>query len=119
MGDFRKLVVWQRARELDQVVYGLSSRFPSGERFGLTEQTRKAAASITANIAEGCGRNTDRELARFLRISLGSANELENHLMRSQDPGFVADEAIKPLINELHEIKGMLASFIRSLGSAD
>src|SRR4051812_41600661 len=89
MGDFKKLRVWQRAHALTLSVYQCTRVFPDGERYGLTSQLRRAAASISANIAEGCGRGTDNELARYLRISLGSATELEYHLLLAKDIGLI------------------------------
>ncbi|MBA3259279.1 MAG: four helix bundle protein [Gemmatimonadales bacterium] len=73
MGDFRKLEVWRTALRLAVDTYRITSSFPNGERFGLTSQMRRAASSISANLAEGCGRRRDTELRRFARISLGSA----------------------------------------------
>ena len=85
MGNFKKLKVWQAAHSLTCHVYRGTASFPKTEAFGLTSQLRRSAASIAANIAEGCGRNGDVELNRFLRISLGSAAELEYHLLLSRD----------------------------------
>ena len=66
MQDFRNLQVWQRGHELVLAVYPISNKFPADERFGITSQIRRAAVSIPTNIAEGCGREGDKELARFL-----------------------------------------------------
>ena len=71
MGDFRKLEVWQKAQGLVASIYRLSDRFPAAERYGLTAQMRRAAVSVSANLAEGWGRMGDTELRRFVRISLG------------------------------------------------
>lgn len=85
MGDYQKLEVWKAAHRLTLGIYRGTAAFPASERFGITSQLRRAAASIAANIAEGCGRNSDNELARFLRISLGSANEVEYFLLLARD----------------------------------
>ncbi len=77
MRDFRKLQVWQKSHQLALDIYRLTIDFPKSEQFGLTRQMRRAAVSIPANIAEGCGRETEREFQRFLHIAAGSANELE------------------------------------------
>ena len=77
MKDFKELKVWQKAHQLTLKVYRCSKQFPSDERFGLTAHLCKTATSIPSNIAEGCGREGDRELARFLTIATGSASELE------------------------------------------
>jgi four helix bundle protein len=87
MRDFRKLMVWQKAHQLTLGIYELTANFPRDEVYGLTSQVRRAAASIPANVAEGCGRDGDTELARFLRIAMGSANELEYHLILARDLG--------------------------------
>jgi len=78
MRDYRNLIAWQKAHRLTLKVYRLTSDLPDSERFGLTSQLRRAAASIGANIAEGCGRSTRADLRRFLSIASGSASELQN-----------------------------------------
>ena len=77
MGDFKKLKVWGEAEDLVERIYRATAGFPDRERYGLISQMRRAAYSVCANIAEGCGRLGDRELARFARIAAGSATELE------------------------------------------
>ena len=79
MRDFRKLAVWHKAHRLTLYVYGLTSSFPREERLGLTAQLRRSAASVPTNIAAGCGRFGERELARFVSIASGSASETEYH----------------------------------------
>lgn len=81
MKDFRKLQIWEKSHVLVLSVYKQTKSFPKEELFGLTSQIRRAAASIPANIAEGCGRGSDAELARFAQISMGSASELEYHIL--------------------------------------
>src|SRR5687767_310905 len=89
MGDFNKLEVWRLSHALVCEVYKCTGGFPKTEAYGLTSQIRRSAASIPANIAEGCGRNGDTEFARFVRISLGSAAELEYHLLLAKDIGLL------------------------------
>jgi four helix bundle protein len=72
MGNFKQLTVWNRAYELAIAVYRSTSGFPPAERFGLASQLRRASVSVVSNIAEGCGRKGDAELARFLRLARGS-----------------------------------------------
>lgn len=79
--DFRKLKVWEKGHALTLSIYTVSQNFPREELYGLTSQMRRAASSIPTNIAEGCGRNSDAELARFMQISMGSASELEYQLL--------------------------------------
>ena len=115
MGDYRSLVVWRRARRLVMTTYAVTKTFPRSEFFGLVSQMRGAAVSIAANLAEGCGRDTDREIARFARISLGSASELEYYFQLAGDLGYLpAPERIK-LKAEIGAIKPMLAKLADSL----
>jgi four helix bundle protein len=115
MKDFRQLIVWQKAHKLTLGVYKATANFPQAELYGLTSQTRRAVASIPANIAEGCGRDGDAELARFLQIAMGSASELEYHLLLARDLNFLKDTEYEPLQAELIEVKRMLTSFIKKL----
>jgi four helix bundle protein len=88
--DFTDLQVWQLARELRNHVYNLSQKFPHEERYGLTQQLRRAASSITANIAEGFGRYSFQENIQFCRQSRGSAYEVRDHLITAADQGYIA-----------------------------
>ena len=115
MKDFRQLVVWQKAHVLALDVYRGTAKFPVEERFGLTSQVRRAAASVPANIAEGYGRSGDSELRRFLNISAGSACELEYHLLLVHDLTFLPSEASLPLNTQVQEVKRMLVTFIGRL----
>jgi four helix bundle protein len=110
LGDFRKLEVWHKSQKLVSAVYKLTGTFPSAERYALTSQVRRAAVSIAANIAEGCGRMGDIELRRFVRISLGSLSELECELLLANDLQFVTDDRVATVLAEIHSIRGMLQS---------
>ncbi len=85
MRSFRELNVWQKAHHFTLEVYRITQKFPDDERFGLVSQLRRAAASIPTNIAEGCGREGERELARFMTIAAGSASEAEYQLLLASD----------------------------------
>jgi four helix bundle protein len=87
--DYRHLKVWEKAHQLTLAVYKATVPFPKDELYGLTSQIRRACTSIPANIAEGCGRDGDAEFARFLRIAMGSASELDYHLLLARDLGFL------------------------------
>ncbi|MGH7508490.1 MAG: four helix bundle protein [Gemmatimonadales bacterium] len=113
MGDLKKLTVWQKSHQLALAVYKSTAGFPDQERFGLTGQLRRAAASIPANIAEGCGRGTDNELGRYVRISLGSATELEYHLLLARDVGCLPPRVYEPLSAATLEVQSMLAGLSR------
>jgi four helix bundle protein len=79
MKDFRELKVWQKAHQLTLAIYQNTNAFPREELYGLTSQLRRSSSSVAANLAEGCGRSGDAELARFCSIAMGSATELEYH----------------------------------------
>jgi len=117
MQDFRKLTVWEKAHSLTLAVYRETRDLPSDERFGLTSQIRRATASIPANIAEGCGRGTSNELRRFLEIAMGSASEVEYHLLLAHDLSFIATPIYQQLNDQVCEVKRMLAAFIKKLKS--
>ena len=117
MKDFKKLKVWEKAHALVLSVYQATSRFPRSELYGLMSQIRRSGVSIAANIAEGCGRKSDADFARFLQIALGSASELEYHLLLAQDLGFISSERYTILDNEVTEIKRMLFGFIKKLNA--
>jgi four helix bundle protein len=107
------LVVWQRAHQAALETYRATRAFPSDERFGLTTQLRRAAASVAANIAESCGRATARDEGRFLQIALGSARELEYHLLLARDLGLLDAEAHTLLHGLSVETQKMLAALLR------
>lgn len=115
MRDFRKLKVWEKAHSLSLAVYHATSAFPQRELFGLTSQLRRAAVSVPANIAEGCGRSGEPELARFLRIALGSASELEYHIILSTDLCYLTKPASHHLLKQVTDVKRMLTSLIQKL----
>lgn len=115
MRDFRSLKVWRKAHELTLAVYKATRGFPKEELFGLTSQIRRSCESIPANIAEGCGRSGGAEMGRFLQIAMGSASELEYHLLLSQDLRLLDGLQYKHLSSEVTEVKRMLASFILKL----
>jgi four helix bundle protein len=115
VGDFKKLEVWQVAHSVACEVYSATASFPKTEAYGLTSQIRRAASSIPANIAEGCGRRGDAEFSRFVRISLGSATELEYHLLLSRDVGLLDHVVHETLSEKVQRIQGMLAGLNRIL----
>jgi four helix bundle protein len=115
MRPFRKLHVWQKAHTLTVQLYRVTKAFPREEQYGLTSQIRRSAASICANIAEGCGRGTAREFARFIQIALGSASELEYHLVLALDLGLVSGDLHRQLETEVVDVKRMLSGLARRL----
>ena len=116
MGDYRSLKVWRKAHELTLAVYRVTEAYPSSELYELS-QSRRAAASIATNLAEGCGRNTDRELTYFCRVALGSASELEYELVLGRDLGYLSDASFQQLQGETDQVKRMLSGLGRSLAA--
>ena len=112
MKNYREYIVWQKAHDFTMDVYKVTEDFPRSEMYGLTSQIRRAAASIPTNIAEGCGRNTDKDFARFLEIASGSASETDYQLLLSKDLKFIDAEHYKSLYEQLTEVRKMLSSLI-------
>lgn len=117
MQDFKKLLVWQKSIQLVTNTYKLTLTFPSEERFGLTNQIRRAVISISNNIAEGCGRFSQKDLVHFLQVSLGSTNEIENCFIISQALNFLSEEAFNDLNSQNTEVRKMLISLIEKIRS--
>ena len=118
MGDFRKLAVWKKAHELALEVYKETSSWPKHELYGLTSQSRRAAVSIAANIAEGCGKNSDGELAKHSRLSMGSGGELSYYLVLAHDLDYTSAARRDTLQDALSEVRRMLASLERVSAAA-
>jgi four helix bundle protein len=111
--DFKQLNVWQNAHQLTLELYNATRRFPKDELYGLTSQMRRCSSSIAANIAEGCGRGGNLDFSRFLHIAMGSASELEYHLLLARDLGLLASSTHSQLDGRVVEVKRMLTSLIR------
>lgn len=118
MKDFKELKVWQKAYALSLAVYEKSRSFPKEEVYGLTSQLRRAAISVGANIAEGCGRRSDGEFIRFLQIARGSIAEMEHHLLLARDLRFLTSEAHQDLEKKVIEVQRMLTSLVTSIEEA-
>ncbi len=115
MKDFRDLQVWQKAHQLTLTVYRLTASFPQTERYGLTSQLRRSSAAVATNLAEGCGRNGDAELARFCSITMGSASDLDYHLLLARDLKLLNVTAYAEVAQQTTEVKRMLAGLIQKL----
>lgn len=115
MHNFRELKIWQESMELAKEIYIATKSFPSSELYGLTSQINRCAVSIPSNIAEGAGRNSDKELNQFLSISLGSAFELETQLILAHSFNFIQQENFNKLITEITKIQRMINGFKQSL----
>jgi four helix bundle protein len=113
--DFRSIGAWQKGHILVLAIYKATQNFPNAELYGLISQIRRAAASIPANIAEGCGKESEAELARYMQNSMGSASELEYHLLLAHDLGYLEETSYQELNTATIEVKKMLAPFIKKL----
>ncbi len=117
MQDFRNLEVWNKSHELTLDVYRATQSFPDDERYGLTSQLRRGAASIPANLAEGCGRGSDADFGRFVQNAMGSSSETEYHFLLAKDLGYLHMDPYTKLNDEVTRIKRMLASLLRKVRS--
>jgi len=115
MKAFHDLVVWRKAHELTLSAYKATKNFPTDERSGLTSQLRRSAASIAANIAEGCGRGSDADCGGFLQMAAGSASEVEYHILLASDLGYIDTQIDAASNSQVIEIKRMLTAFIKKL----
>ena len=111
MRDFHKLIIWQRNHQLTLDVYKASKTFPKDELFGLTLQIRRAVSSIPTNIAEGCGRETNKDFAHFLQISIGSASETEYQLLLAHDLEYINNDDFERLTNEIVSVRKMIIKY--------
>ncbi|MBI3278433.1 MAG: four helix bundle protein [Acidobacteria bacterium] len=117
MKDFHELKVWQKAHQSPLAVYHITAALPREELYGLTSQLRRSCASIPANLAEGCGRNGDAEFGRFCSIAMGSASELEYHLLLTRDLKRIKPKVYEELAQRTTEVKRMLAALIQKLNA--
>lgn len=115
MRNFKQLVVWEKAHDVTLNIYRVTQSFPKAETYGLTSQLRRAASSVPANIAEGCGRNSDAEFAHFLQIAAGSASEVEYNLLLARDLQFIDSTEYETLDSKINEVKRMLNAFLKKL----
>lgn len=117
MKDYRELEVWRTGHALALEIYISTKAFPREELFGLTGQMRRAAASIPANIAEGCGRFGDPELRRYLNIALGSACELDYFVLLCRELGYLKEDNGRSLASTCLLLRRQLGGFIKKLGT--
>ena len=115
MKDFHDLKVWEKSHLLTLSIYQATAKFPREELYGLTSQIRRCCASIPANLAEGCGRNGDVELCRFCSIAMGSASELQYHLLLAKYLKLIKPSDYDTLAQRTVEVKRMLGALIQKL----
>lgn len=112
---FKELQIWNRSKLFCSEIYAITSKFPESEKFGLTNQLRRASVSIPSNIAEGSSRASEKEFSRFLQIAIGSAYEIETQLLISFDLNFISENELKSCVSELNEIIKMISKFKSTL----
>ena len=115
MRDFKNLQVWEKSHDLTLRIYELTSHFPREEIYGLTSQIRRACASVPTNIAEGCGRESPADFARFLQIAMGSASETEYLILLARDLKYINANQYVALTDAIVRVKKMLTSLLKSL----
>jgi four helix bundle protein len=115
MRNFQELDIWNKSHQLSLSVYKITRVFPKDELYGLVSQLRRSSSSIATNIAEGCGRNTNPELKRFLTYSAGSCSELQYQLLLSKDLSYLDLESYKELSKTVVEVRKMIYAFIRNM----
>ena len=111
MRDFHNLLIWKRSHQLTLDLYKVSQSFPKEELFGLTSQIRRAASSVPTNIAEGSGRNSNKDFAHFLQIAIGSASEVEYQLLLAHDLQYINKGEYERLANETVAIRKMIIKY--------
>jgi four helix bundle protein len=115
MHNFRNLLIWQKARILVKECYTLTDQFQKNEMFGITNQIRRASVSVPSNIAEGSGKSSNKDFARFLEISLSSCFELETHFILAFDLKYISENEMNIICSLLQEEQKMIYNFIQSI----
>jgi four helix bundle protein len=117
MHNLKELKIWNKAIDLTVDVYKATANFPADERFGLTSQSRRSAVSIPSNIAEGAGRNSNKEFNNFLGIANGSSYELQTQLVISNKLNLLSNDILDDLLKQIDEVQKMTFAFQRTLAS--
>jgi four helix bundle protein len=117
MHNYKELKIWQRAIELSLDIYRLAEEFPASENYNLASQIKRAAVSVPSNIAEGTGRNSDKDFLRFLGIALGSVYEVQTQLVLSNKLKFISTNDFMTLNDSLDELAKMIWGFKKNLES--
>lgn len=113
--NFEKLQAWQKSRELSKEIYGITRAFPQTEQFGLVSQMRRAAVSVSSNLAEGMSRSTAREQIRFVEIAYGSLMEVFCQVVLAGDAGLLSAAEVEELRAKIGEIAAMLSGLRKSI----
>ncbi|MFH1752008.1 MAG: four helix bundle protein [archaeon] len=113
--DFKKLRVWQAAKDFTIDIYKVTEKFPVSEQYAMVQQLRRAAYSVPSNIAEGCGKTSQKELARYLSISNGSIKEVENFLILAKELGYLSKQDYSVLSENLEKIAKMNSRLLKNV----
>jgi len=117
MRDFKELKVWEKSHKLCLLIYEITKQFPEDEKYGIISQIRRASASVPTNISEGCGRDSNKEFTRFLRIAGGSISEVEYLLILSADLEYIKQNEKQKLMSQVIVIKKMLFNLVKAIVS--
>lgn len=117
MHNYKELKIWQNAIESSVEIYKLTDKFPDTEKYNLSSQLRRSAVSVPSNIAEGAGRNSDKDFIRFLGVALGSCFELHTQVIISYKLEIIEKEEYNSLDSSLDELEKMIWGFQKSLMS--
>ncbi len=115
MHNFRELKIWRIGMDIAKLVFQLTRTFPPEERYSLTSQLTRCAVSIPSNIAEGCGRKSNKEFGHFLSISLGSAFELETQLILANEFGYIDKQVFENALLQINEVQKMIGGLQKTL----
>lgn len=116
MNNFKELDIWKLSFEFTNEIYMVTKKFPQDEMYGLTNQIRRAIVSVSSNIAEGSGRNSNKYFKHFLHMSLGSAKEVECQLMIAQSLNYISEEELNYLVGKIDIISGKIFTLAKRLG---
>lgn len=117
MHNFKNIIAWQKARTLVKETYLVTSKFPKEELYGLTSQVRRSVVSIASNIAEGSGRNSDKDFSRFLDMAIGSSFELETQLILGLDLNYILMEELTSISEKVIEVQKLIYGFQKTLNT--
>lgn len=115
MHNYKDLKIWNEGMLLAKMVYEATTLFPNNEKYGLTSQINRSVVSIPSNIAEGAGRNSNKELVQFLSIALGSAFELETQIILANSFGFIPDKQFEEISEQVIKVQKMINGFRMSI----
>lgn len=115
MRNYKKLEIWEISKNISLNVYKTTSSFPKTEQYGLTSQIRRAAVSVPSNIAEGCGKNTSSDLAKFIDIALGSLFELETQLLISLELKYISNDNFNSIDKNIEICRRKIINFLKSI----